>query len=88
MPGRHVTDHQTRSFMRHRKTHSTEVAGADPVHPRVGGEHFSTYVTTHPFTMEIGVLCLLDHVGGPSCERDLDCDEWIVTHCSHGLQIA
>ncbi|MDE0304969.1 MAG: hypothetical protein OXI87_08815 [Albidovulum sp.] len=39
LPGCHVTDHQTRSFMRHRKTHSTEVAGADPVHPRVGGEH-------------------------------------------------
>ncbi len=40
-------------------------------------------VTTHPFTIEIGVLCLLDHLCGPSCERDLDGDEWIVTHCGH-----
>ncbi len=40
-------------------------------------------VTTHPFTIEIGVLCLPDHLSGPSCERDLDGDEWIVTHRSH-----
>ena len=40
-------------------------------------------VTTHPFTIEIGVLYLLDHLCGPSCKRDLDGDEWIVTHCGH-----
>lgn len=36
--------------------------------------------------IEIGVLCYLDHLCGPSCKRDLDGDEWIVTHCGHGFQ--
>ena len=40
-------------------------------------------VTTHPFTIEVGVLSLPDHFGGPSCKCDLDGDEWIVTHCGH-----
>jgi len=28
VPGRHVTDHQTRLFMKYRQTHSVEVAAA------------------------------------------------------------
>ena len=30
---------------------------------------------------------VLDHVSGNSGKRDLDGDEWIVSECSHGIEI-
>ena len=57
--------------------------GSRSIKERFALRKHSQNVTTHPFTIEIGVLYLLDHLCGPSCKRDLDGDEWIVTHCGH-----